>query len=254
MTNFSKRDPDTLKELKLPERLAIGFSTTFLLLTTLLIAVYVSFGRQEEPQKNKSAYLEFIIAAVSASATAAGAAYALQSIRANTRQQEEIFHKNLELQEQNRRTDLTLQFINLWDEAHVAEARATVSAIFKDADKNKQDKYMIQQLIDSDPKSLQDVTLILNLLEKMAIARNKGLLDDEHLREFYFPIVNRCWDKLHFHVRHRRELVPSHKDLYLAIEKLHESWNSQDSYGDVKVHRLPIGQTFPSEYRGIPTV
>jgi hypothetical protein len=142
----------------------------------------------------------------------------------SARQHEIAIQQSAEQQHRSHSIDITREYINLWDEEPFARARVTVSELDKELNGDTEDRYVkLKDLLKERPEAEQDVTLILNLLEKIALFREQNLLDEVLLSKFYKAIVLRSWFVLQFHVIERRNRLGS--ELYKNLEALHKEWS-----------------------------
>ncbi|MBE9033146.1 DUF4760 domain-containing protein [filamentous cyanobacterium LEGE 11480] len=200
------QNPDEIRQFNV--RIVIGFASIAATIATVLTVAFV-ITNEERVRKN----LTFGATAISMAAGVAGAAYGLQSLRQNNLQQKE-----------NRRIDATRAYIDRWDEPQFAQARITIrelSQTVNSAVSNKSEQ--LRDRIKQKPTAQQDVTLILNLLEKIALFWDAGLLYEPLLKQFYCPIVLQSWDVLKVYVADRRNEVDV--ELYKSVEKLYITWS-----------------------------
>jgi Domain of unknown function (DUF4760) len=137
-------------------------------------------------------------------------------------QHEIALQQSAKQQHRSHSIDITREYINLWDEEQFARARVSVSGLRKKVNGSENPAGVLHHLLEENPQAEQDVTLILNLLEKIAIFRKENLLDEVLLSKFYKYIVLRCWEVLQFHVMERRS---RDADLYKNLEALCADWN-----------------------------
>jgi hypothetical protein len=208
MNNY--RNPDEIGQFNV--RIVIGFASLSFAIAVAFITAYGFFNHKND--KRMTDNLTFGASMISAAAAISGAAYALQSLR-----------HNAQIQEHYRRIDITRELIMRWDESSFAAARITVREILLSVTPHKNRSDHLQDWLKQKPSARQDVTLILNLLEQVAIFWKAGLLDEGLLQEFYKPIVKQCWDVLNPYVMMRR-LEENDKAVYAALEKLYDAWHS----------------------------
>jgi hypothetical protein len=207
MNNY--RNPDEIKQFNV--RIVIGFASISFAIAVGFIVAYGFFNTRNNKQMTDN--LTFGASMISAAAAISGAAYALQSLRHTAYTQESY-----------RRIDITRELIMRWDESLFAAARITIrEIILEDGNPSLNRSEHLQEWLKQKPSARQDVTLILNLLEQMAIFWKAGLLDEALLKEFYKPIVQQCWMVLNPYVMVRR-LEENDRSLYIALEQLHDNW------------------------------
>jgi Domain of unknown function (DUF4760) len=203
-------NPDEISSFRI--RIVLGFASGSFAIAIILTGVFAFFNTYRE--KDKPSFtdtLMFGTNTLSVAAAATGAAYTLQSIRHNTAEQKKT-----------RRVDIAREYINLWDEERFMLARISLTEMTQLLDNSPNNRSeRIRDFLKQDPKHVQDATLILNLLEKVAIFWADDHLDNDLLRKFYQPIVIRCWDVLRFHVSDRREVDET---VYKNLELLYIAW------------------------------
>jgi hypothetical protein len=208
-------NPDEIGSFRI--RIVLGFASASFAIAIALTGIFAFFNTAPK-EKNEPAFtdtLTFGASALSFAAAATGAAYALQGIRHSSTQQERI-----------RRIDITREYINLWDEERFVLARISLTSVMQLLDGSPNNKSeQIRDCFKQNPNTIQDATLILNLLEKVAIFWADDLLDEDLLRKFYQPIVIRCWNVLKFHVTDRRNEMD--ETLYKHLELLYLSWTRE---------------------------
>jgi Domain of unknown function (DUF4760) len=205
-------NPDEISTFRI--RIVLGFASVSFAIALALTAIFFFLNTHKEKDKPSPIdTLTFGTSALSVAAAATGAAYALQSIRHGATQQKKT-----------RRIDITREYINLWDEERFALARISLTEIKQLLDENPTKRSeTLRDHLRQNPKVVQDVTLILNLLEKVAIFWADDHLDNDLLQRFYKSIVIRCWELLEVHVIDRRSEMD--KTLYEHLEKLYTDWS-----------------------------
>jgi hypothetical protein len=206
MNNF--QNPDEIGRFNL--RIVVGFASISFgaaLILSLLFGI-LNENKQEKATKN----LEFAISTIAMATGITGAAYAFQNIRQGANQQ--INH---------RRIDMTWECINRWDEEQFAQARVTIRELLQTINGSADRAEKLRDQLRQSPRAKQDITLILNLLEKIAIFWEADLLNEPLLRKFYRPIVLQCWEVLRIYVADRRNEVEG--DIYESIEALYKHWS-----------------------------
>jgi hypothetical protein len=206
MNNY--RNPDEIGQFNV--RIVVGFASVSFAIAVAFIGAYGFFNTKNNKQMTDN--LTFGASMISAAAAISGAAYALQSLRHSAYTQEKY-----------RRIDTTRELIMRWDESLFATARITVREILLEDNHSHNRNEHLQEWLKQKPSARQDVTLILNLLEQVAIFWKAGLLDEGLLREFYKPIVQQCWTVLNPYVMVRR-LEENDKSLFMSLEQLHDAW------------------------------
>jgi Domain of unknown function (DUF4760) len=202
-------NPDAIQQFNIP--VVIRFSAIAAVTTIILITLHFWFNQKGNTRATGD--LGFIIAAISGMAGTISAIYSYQSMR-----------HSAQLQEKHHKIDKSLELITLWDDEQLSTARITVSNILQNVNGNILDRsdYLRNHLrAQSVPR--QDVTILLNLLEKVAICWEADLLDESLIKEFYQPIVEQCWTLFSGYVAECR-LTRNNANLYAALERLHDRW------------------------------
>jgi hypothetical protein len=184
-------------------------------LLSILLALMVS-GTYASVQDTKiRESIAFTVTTLTAALGGIAAFYALQELK------QSLETRNLE--EEARKVERTMALIGNWDEEQFAKARITIGELFQTMSANANRGEALRDRLNGDVTAKQDVTLILNLLEKVAIFCQTGLLNEPLLRNFYRPIVLRCWEVLEIYVADRRNEVNS--DIYGGLEALYKEWS-----------------------------
>jgi hypothetical protein len=184
-------------------------------LLSILLALMVS-GTYASVQDTKiRESIAFTVTTLTAALGGIAAFYALQELK------QSLETRNLE--EEARKVERTMALIGNWDEEQFAKARITIGELFQTMSANANRGEALRDRLNGDVTAKQDVTLILNLLEKVAIFCQTGLLNEPLLRNFYRPIVLRCWEVLEIYVADRRNEVNS--DMYGGLEALYKEWS-----------------------------
>jgi Domain of unknown function (DUF4760) len=206
MNNF--QNPDEIGRFNL--RIVIGFASVSFGVALALTSAFAFFNANDNAKVTKN--FEFAISTLAMASGVTGAAYAFQSIRQGAKQQGNTH-----------RIDITREYINFWDEEQFAQARVTMGELFQTMNGNPNRAEELRDRLKQDARAKQDITLILNLLEKIAIFWEADLLDETLLRKFYRPIVLQCWEVLKIYVTDRRNEVNG--EIYESIEALYKFWS-----------------------------
>jgi Domain of unknown function (DUF4760) len=250
----SSHDPDKFTN-QVSFTIVISAAATSFGLAALLTFGFWSCIKKDDDRNAKT--WEFGRDAIGMAAGISGAVYAFQSVRQNAGQQEKnllqsarqhevtlkqsvnqqmesarqheiTLKQSAELQHRSHSIDITREYINLWDEEPFAHACVTVSELIRKVNGATENRAgMLHQLLEENPQAKQDVTLILNLLEKIAIFRKENLLNEVLLRKFYQSIVLRSWEVLKFYAIDRRSQIngENNGDIYENIEALYKEWS-----------------------------
>jgi hypothetical protein len=231
----SSQNPDRLFGLKL--NIVVGVAAVSFALSAALTFAFWSCSKKDDDRNAKTC--EFGRDAIGMAAGISAAAYAFQSVRQNAAQQKKSLEQSAEqheitlrqsadLQHRSHSIDITRDYINLWDEEPFAHARVKVSELIKDLNGTKENRAgKLHDLLKASPDTKQDVTLILNLLEKIAIFRQQELLNEILLRKFYEDIVLQIWEMLKSYATERREQMngENHSGIYENLEALYKDWS-----------------------------
>jgi hypothetical protein len=203
------QNPDEIGQFNV--RIVFGFASISIAIAAALTAAFTIANNTGDKKLTEN--IAFGASTISIAAGVTGAAYALQSLRQNHQQQQE-----------SRRIDATRAYIDLWDEPQFAQARITIRELQDLNNGNTNNKSeQLRDSIKQKSNAQQDITLILNLLEKIALFWSAGLLHEPLLKEFYRPIVLQCWEILKVYVTDRRN--ERDDDLFTNIERLYIAWN-----------------------------
>jgi Domain of unknown function (DUF4760) len=212
MNNF--QNPDEIGRFNLP--IVVGFASMSVVMAVLLTSGFAFYNNKDDTKAAKN--FEVAINTFAMAAAISSAAYGFQGIRQGAKQQESTH-----------RVDITREYINLWDEEQFANARVTIRELLQTLNGTADRAEKLRDQLRQSPRAKQDITLILNLLEKIAIFWQADLLHEPLLRKFYRPIVLQCWEVLRIYVADRRNEVNG--EIYESIEALHRYWSSS-SYQD----------------------
>jgi Domain of unknown function (DUF4760) len=184
-------------------------------LLSILLALIVS-GTYASVQDSKTREsIAFTVTTLTAALGGIAAFYALQELKQSL--------ETRDLEEEARKIERTMALIGNWDEDQFAKARITIGELFQTMSGNANRGDELCARLNRDVTAKQDVTLILNLLEKVAIFCQTGLLNEPLLRNFYRPIILQCWEAFKIYVMDRRTEVNS--DIYEGLEALYRDWS-----------------------------
>jgi Domain of unknown function (DUF4760) len=205
------QNPDAIGQFNV--RIVFSFAATSVAIAAALTTAFTIANNADNKKLTEN--IAFGASTISLAAGVTGAAYALQSLRHSSIQQHE-----------SRRIDATRAYIDQWDEPQFAQARITIRELQQMNSGNTNNKSeQLRDSIKQKPNAQQDITLILNLLEKIALCWSAGLLHEPLLKQFYRPIVLQCWEILRVYVSDRRN--ERGDDLFTHIEKLYTAWNRE---------------------------
>jgi Domain of unknown function (DUF4760) len=184
-------------------------------LLAILLALMVSgtYASVQDTRTRES--IAFTVTTLTAALGGIAAFYALQELK------QSLETRNLE--EEARKVERTMALIANWDEEQFAKARITIGELLQTMSGSANNREVLRDRLKSDVTAKQDVTLILNLLEKVAIFCQTGLLNEPLLRSFYRPIILRCWEVLEIYVADRRNEVNG--EIYESLEALYKDWS-----------------------------
>jgi hypothetical protein len=166
-------------------------------LLSILLALIVSGTYASVQDSRTRESITFTVTTLTAALGGIAAFYALQELK------QSLETRNLE--EEARKIERTVELIGAWDEEQFAKARVTIADLLKTMDANPNKTEELCNQLKSNPSAQQDATLILNLLEKISIFCETGLLNERLLKNFYRPILLRCWDVFAVYIVDRRK-------------------------------------------------
>jgi Domain of unknown function (DUF4760) len=209
------RDAQLLIRLNLmsPKPIKFKFPVKATLLSILLaLMVSATYASVQDTKSRES--IAFTVTTLTAALGGLAAFYALQELK------QSFETRNLE--EEARRVERTMELISKWDEEQFAKARITIADLLKPMSSNPNQSKELSNQLQSNPSAQQDATLSLNLLEKISVFCEAGLLNERLLKNFYRPIVLRCWDVLNIYIIERRKEM--NDELYEGLEKVYHRW------------------------------
>lgn len=126
--------------------------------------------------------------------------------------------------------DRSLGYIARWSSPTLNEARKKIAFLVQTAEENypnsaKELEFIMERKFEEEPDLVQDLVLILNFLEEMAIGIKLGVLDEKLLKEFYRSIVISFSEKFGRFIFKRRKMTFNAK-LYSSFENLSEVWRN----------------------------
>jgi Domain of unknown function (DUF4760) len=183
-------------------------------LLSILLALIVSGTYASVQDSRTRESITFTVTTLTAALGGIAAFYALQELK------QSLETRNLE--EEARKIERTVELIGAWDEEQFAKARVTIADLLKTMDANPNKTEELCNQLKSNPSAQQDATLILNLLEKISIFCETGLLNERLLKNFYRPILLRCWDVFAVYIVDRRKEM--NDELYGSLEKVYRRW------------------------------
>jgi hypothetical protein len=183
-------------------------------LLSILLALMVSATYASVQDTKIRESIAFTVTTLTAALGGLAAFYALQELK------QSFETRNLE--EEARRVERTMELIGKWDEEQFAKARITIADLLKPMSSDKNQAEELSNQLQSNPSAQQDATLILNLLEKIGIFCEAGLLNERLLKNFYRPIVLRCWEVLNIYIVERRKEM--NNELYEGLENIYHRW------------------------------
>jgi hypothetical protein len=183
-------------------------------LLSILLALIVSGTYASVQDSRTRESITFTVTTLTAALGGIAAFYALQELK------QSLETRNLE--EEARKIERTVELIGAWDEEQFAKARVTIADLLKTMDANPNKTEELCNQLKSNPSAQQDATLILNLLEKISIFCETGLLNERLLKNFYRPILLRCWDVFAVYIVDRRKEM--NDELYGSLEKIYRRW------------------------------
>ncbi len=205
----NQHNPHAIQQFNIP--VVVRFSAIATVTTITLITLHFWFNQKGNTQATGN--LGFIIAAISGMVAAVSAIHSDQSMR-----------HSAQLQEKHHKIDKSLELITLWDDEQLSTARVTVNDILQNVNGNILDRSdYLRNHLRRQNAARQDVTILLNLLEKVAICGEADLLDAALIKEFYQPIVEQYWTLFSGYVAECR-LTRNNANLYTALERLHDRW------------------------------
>jgi hypothetical protein len=197
------KDPDEVSKIYLS--FPIGIATIATGIAVSLIGFYSYFAKQEG--KPITELLNFSNQVIGAAAASVGAAYALQSIRYSSKQQN-----------QNQKENFTSNLIQQWDSSSIVKARENINIEIH----GRNNPSSVPLDAKAEAELIQSKTLLLNFLEKVAIYWKKDMLDEVLLNEFFNPIVIQSWKELNVYVVKRRR-DKGDDNIYRNLESLYEN-------------------------------
>jgi hypothetical protein len=219
-----RSSPDSVGSLRL--NIPISFAAISFVLT-LGATLAFHWIPQVTPGQKWQDSLTFLIQAASAAATTAGAFYALRAIALNANQQGADATVTSQLQLSIKKTDRALEFISLWDAPHYAKARETVRQIAANASSTGLTKAeVVSKYLHERADSEQDIVVLLNLLEKVALVIYRDLADESLMYDFYHSIVNQAWEHLSGYVYDTRK-KRGDRSVYKLLEDLQSNWKNK---------------------------
>jgi hypothetical protein len=183
-------------------------------LLSILLALMVSATYASVQDTKSRESIAFTVTTLTAALGGLAAFYALQELK------QSFETRNLE--EEARKVERTMELIGKWDEGQFAKARITIADLLKPMSSDTNQAKELSNQLQSNPSAQQDATLILNLLEKISIFCETGLLNERLLKNFYRPIVLRCWEVLNIYIIERRKEM--NDELYGGLEKIYHRW------------------------------
>ncbi len=197
------KSPDEVRKIHLS--FPIGIATIAAGISVSLIGCYSYFAKQEG--KPITELLNFSNQVIGAAAASVGAAYALQSIRYSSKQQN-----------QNQKENFTSNLIQQWDSSAIVKARENINIEIH----GRTNPSSVPLDAKAEAELIQSKTLLLNFLEKVAIYWKQDMLDGVLLNEFFNPIVIQSWKELNVYVVKRRR-DKGDDNIYRNLESLYES-------------------------------
>jgi len=198
-------DPDKIWQLNLAIPIRVGFLSA--LLAGILTVIFY-FAKKVDQNDQYKDTLNFLIAALTASATVTTAVYAFKSIEQSA---------------DERKSERTLIYISRWNDLQYSPARKTATELhqlIKNQPDNQKEKYLLEHL-EQYPAQRQDITNILNFLEEMALCIEKGIIKEDLLLGFYRFIVKTYCESFGIYITQRRR---ENKNSYKALTDLYERW------------------------------
>jgi hypothetical protein len=183
-------------------------------LLSILLALMVSATYASVQDTKSRESIAFTVTTLTAALGGLAAFYALQELK------QSFETRNLE--EEARKVERTMELIGTWDEEQFAKARITIADLLKPMSGDTNQAKELSNQLQSNPSAQQDATLILNLLEKISVFCEAGLLNERLLKNFYRPIVLRCWEVLNIYIIERRKEM--NDELYGGLEKVYHRW------------------------------
>jgi Domain of unknown function (DUF4760) len=197
------KNPDEVRKINLS--FPIGIASIATGIAVGLIGTYAYFAKHEG--KPITELLNFSNQVIGAAAASVGAAYALQSIRYSSKQQN-----------QNQKENFTSNLIQQWDSSAIVKARETINIEIH----GRTNPPALPLDAKSEAELIQSKTLLLNFLEKVAIYWKKDMLDETLLNEFFNSIIIQSWKELNVYVVERRR-DKGDDTIYRNLESLYEN-------------------------------
>ena len=211
--------------------LPLSFAALSVMLTATLTWIQFSIDEKYKP------ILGFLVQAIGSNATAVGAFYALKTLNLNgealrlqSMETQNIQNEVRLRQQQEKKMDRANQYMDKWDEPHMASARDTIREIMDTPLVNGESRRnRVLVCLERRPEVKKDITVVLNLLEKIAIAVEKDIVDAHVIKDFYMPIVPEVWEFLRAYADDLRDRKGV-STIYLSLENLDKSWKEGGNF------------------------